>query len=62
MIALPKLVQKFELLWPLLDERTRRIMAANESHEFGFRRSFRGSSRQWIVTTRYRQSLGAHVF
>jgi Rhodopirellula transposase DDE domain len=36
MIALPKLVQKFELLWPLLDERTRRIMAANEAMSLGF--------------------------
>jgi Rhodopirellula transposase DDE domain len=36
MIALPELVQKFELLWPLLDERTRRIMAANEAMSLGF--------------------------
>ena len=28
MITLPELIQKFQLVWPLLDERTRRIMAA----------------------------------
>jgi hypothetical protein len=32
----PDLVQKFELLWPLLDERTRRLMAASEAMNLGF--------------------------
>ena len=32
----PGLVQKFELLWPLLDERTRRLMAASEAINLGF--------------------------
>ena len=36
MVALPELAQKFELLWPLLDERTRRIMAASEAMSLGF--------------------------
>jgi hypothetical protein len=36
MDALPELVQKFELLWPLLDERTRRLMAASEAINLGF--------------------------
>ncbi len=36
MDPLPELVQKFELLWPLLDERTRRIMAASEAMNLGF--------------------------
>jgi hypothetical protein len=36
MVTLPELVQKFELLWPLLDERTRRIMAASEAMNLGF--------------------------
>ena len=31
MITLPELIQKFQLVWPLLDERTRRVMAANEA-------------------------------
>lgn len=36
MVPLPELVRKFELLWPLLDERTRRIMAASEAMNLGF--------------------------
>ena len=36
MVPLPELLQKFELLWPLLDERTRRIMAASEAMNLGF--------------------------
>jgi hypothetical protein len=36
MVPLPELVKKFELLWPLLDERTRRIMAASEAMNLGF--------------------------
>jgi len=36
MATLPELTQKFELLWPLLDERTRRIMAASEAMSLGF--------------------------
>jgi hypothetical protein len=36
MVTLPELVQKFELLWPLLDERTRRITAASEAMNLGF--------------------------
>ena len=36
MATLPELKQKFELLWPLLDERTRRIMAASEAMSLGF--------------------------
>ena len=36
MDPLPELVQKFELLWPLLDERTRRITAASEAMNLGF--------------------------
>ena len=36
MITLPELMQKFQLVWPLLDERTRRVMAANEAMSLGF--------------------------
>ena len=36
MITVPELIQKFQLVWPLLDERTRRIMAANEAMSLGF--------------------------
>ncbi len=36
MATLPEFSQKFELLWPLLDERTRRIMAASEAMSLGF--------------------------
>jgi len=36
MSTLPKLIQKFRSVWPLLDERTRRIMAANEAVSLGF--------------------------
>ena len=32
----PGLVQKIELVWPLLDERTRRLMAASEAINLGF--------------------------
>jgi hypothetical protein len=30
------LAQKFRAVWPLLDERTRRIMAANEAIPLGY--------------------------
>jgi len=36
MNALPELKQKFGAVWPLLDERTRRVMAANEALSLGF--------------------------
>ncbi len=36
MNALPGLKQKFGAVWPLLDERTRRVMAANEALGLGF--------------------------
>jgi len=36
MNTLPGLKQKFGAVWPLLDERTRRVMAANEALGFGF--------------------------
>jgi hypothetical protein len=36
MITLPELEQKFRSVWPLLDERTRRVMAANEALSLGF--------------------------
>ena len=36
MITLPELIQKFQSVWPLLDERDRRIMAANEAMSLGF--------------------------
>lgn len=36
MDTLTKLTQKFHSVWPLLDERTRRIMAANESIALGY--------------------------
>lgn len=32
----PGLKQKFHAVWPLLDERTRRVMAANEAISLGF--------------------------
>lgn len=35
MITLPELKQKFRAVWPLLDERTRRVMAANEAFSRG---------------------------
>ena len=36
MNRLPGLKQKFRAVWPLLDERTRRVMAANEALSLGF--------------------------
>src|SRR3989304_10296855 len=36
MITLPELIRKFRSVWPHLDERTRRIMAANEALSVGF--------------------------
>ena len=36
MNTLPGLKQKFHAVWPLLDERTRRVMAANEAISLGF--------------------------
>ncbi|MDO8810610.1 MAG: ISAzo13 family transposase [Gallionella sp.] len=36
MSTLPELKQKFHAVWPLLDERTRRVMAANEALSLGF--------------------------
>ena len=36
MNTLPGLKQKFRAVWPLLDERTRRVMAANEALSLGF--------------------------
>lgn len=36
MNALAELKQKFTAVWPLLDERTRRVVAANEALSFGF--------------------------
>jgi hypothetical protein len=36
MNSLPGLKQKFHAVWPLLDERTRRVMAANEAISLGF--------------------------
>src|SRR3989338_2265667 len=36
MSTLPGLEQKFHAVWPLLDERTRRVMAANEALSLGF--------------------------
>ena len=36
MITLPELIQKFQSVWPLLDERNRRIVAANEAMSLGF--------------------------
>jgi len=36
MSALAELTQKFHSVWPLLDERTRRIMAANEATALGY--------------------------
>src|SRR3989304_4474159 len=36
MSTLSELMQKFRFGWPLLDERTRRIMAANEAVSLGF--------------------------
>src|ERR1700694_3414517 len=36
MSTLAELRQKFLSVWPLLDERTRRIMAANEAVSLGF--------------------------
>jgi len=34
--ALRGLKHKFHAVWPLLDERTRRVMAANEALSLGF--------------------------
>ena len=36
MSALAELTQKFRSVWPLLDERTRRLMAANEAIGLGY--------------------------
>jgi len=36
MSTLPDLKEKFRAVWPLLDERTRRVMAANEALSLGF--------------------------
>ncbi len=36
MSAIAALTQKFRSIWPLLDERTRRIMAANEAMSLGY--------------------------
>ena len=36
MNTLAELTRKFESVWPLLDERTRRIMAANEAIGLGY--------------------------
>jgi hypothetical protein len=36
MSTLPVLKEKFRAVWPLLDERTRRVMAANEALSLGF--------------------------
>ena len=36
MDTLPRLKEKFRAVWPLLDERTRRVMAANEAVSLGF--------------------------
>jgi hypothetical protein len=36
MDTLAKLIEKFHSVWPLLDERTRRIMAANEAIALGY--------------------------
>ena len=36
MSTLAELKQKFQAVWPLLDERTRRVMAANEALSMGF--------------------------
>ena len=36
MSSLPDLKEKFRAIWPLLDERTRRVMAANEALSLGF--------------------------
>jgi hypothetical protein len=36
MSSIPDLAQKFSSIWPLLDERTRRIMAANEAMGLGY--------------------------
>lgn len=36
MDTLPRLKQKFRAVWSLLDERTRRVMAANEAVSLGF--------------------------
>ena len=36
MSALPELRQKFRSVWPLLDERTRRVMAASEAMSLGY--------------------------
>ena len=36
MSSITALAQKFKSIWPLLDERTRRIMAANEALGLGY--------------------------
>jgi hypothetical protein len=36
MSSIPELAQKFSSIWPLLDERTRRIMAASEAMGLGY--------------------------
>ena len=35
-MSIAALAQKFRVVWPLLDERTRRIMAANEAIGLGY--------------------------
>ena len=37
MDALAELTAKFRAIWPLLDERTRRLMAASEAKALGYR-------------------------
>jgi len=34
--SLPELTAKFRAVWPLLDERTRRLMAASEAKQLGY--------------------------
>ena len=36
MVSIAQLKRRFSSIWPLLDERTRRIMAANEAIELGY--------------------------
>jgi DDE family transposase len=35
-VSLPELTAKFRAVWPLLDERTRRLMAASEAKQLGY--------------------------
>jgi hypothetical protein len=52
--ALVELAAKFRAVWPLLDERTRRLMAASEAKALGYggvslvRRAC-GLSRRWLA-------------